>query len=96
MPFQDLPDRVTVVRQKIGMAVCRGGHNQDVRIIAVTKTHGPEAVTAAINAGLLDSWLCVESRLCRDLLFGLLFLIAEAAKYALSFFRSCLHCQAWR
>jgi PLP dependent protein len=54
MPFEDLPDRLTEVRQRIGEATRRGGHGQEVRIIAVTKTHGPEAVVAAWNAGLED------------------------------------------
>jgi PLP dependent protein len=54
MPFQDLPDRLAEVRQRIGEAVRRGGHGQEVRIIAVTKTHGPDAVEAAWNAGLQD------------------------------------------
>jgi pyridoxal phosphate enzyme (YggS family) len=54
MPFEDLPDRLTEVRQRIGEAARRGGHGQDVRIIAVTKTHGPDAVAAAWNAGLED------------------------------------------
>src|SRR5439155_25263782 len=52
MHFQALPERVTEIRQKIGAAVSRGGHGQRVRIVAVTKTHGPEAVTAALAAGL--------------------------------------------
>jgi pyridoxal phosphate enzyme (YggS family) len=54
MPFEDLPDRLAEVRQRIGEATRRGGHGQEVRIIAVTKTHGPEAVAAAWNAGLVD------------------------------------------
>jgi pyridoxal phosphate enzyme (YggS family) len=54
MPFPDLPDRLREVRDRIGAAVARGGHAQTVRIIAVTKTHGPEAVQAAIDAGLAD------------------------------------------
>ena len=54
MPFEDLPDRLTEVRQRIDQAVRRGGHGQEVRIIAVTKTHGPDAVEAAWNAGLPD------------------------------------------
>jgi PLP dependent protein len=54
MPFEDLPDRLAEVRQRIGEAARRGGHGQEVRIIAVTKTHGPDAVTAAWNAGLED------------------------------------------
>jgi PLP dependent protein len=54
MPFEDLPDRLTEVRQRIGEAARRGGHGQEVRIIAVTKTHGPDAVAAAWSAGLED------------------------------------------
>lgn len=54
MPFEDLPDRLSEVRQRIDRAVRRGGHGQEVRIIAVTKTHGPDAVEAAWNAGLQD------------------------------------------
>src|SRR3954469_16360518 len=54
MPFEDLPDRLAEVRQRIGEAVRRGGRGQEVRIIAVTKTHGPDAVAAAWNAGLED------------------------------------------
>src|SRR3954464_3974175 len=54
MPFEDLPNRLSEVRQRIDQAVRRGGHDQTVRIIAVTKTHGPEAVEAAWNAGLQD------------------------------------------
>src|ERR1041385_1595563 len=54
MPFEDLPDRLTEVRQRIAEAVKRGGHGQQVTIIAVTKTHGPDAVAAAWRAGLQD------------------------------------------
>jgi PLP dependent protein len=54
MPFEDLPNRLSEVRQRIDEAVRRGGHGQGVRIIAVTKTHGPDAVEAAWNAGLQD------------------------------------------
>ena len=54
MPFEDLPNRLSEVRQRIEQAVRRGGHAQGVRIIAVTKTHGPDAVEAAWSAGLQD------------------------------------------
>lgn len=54
MPFSDVNERVTEIRELIAGAVARGGHRQDVRIVAVTKTHGPEAVEAAWGAGLLD------------------------------------------
>jgi PLP dependent protein len=54
MPFLDLADRVREVRQRIEAAVRRGGHAQTVTIVAVTKTHGPEALEAAWDAGLHD------------------------------------------
>lgn len=54
MPFEDLPNRLSEVRQRIDQAVAKGGQGQKVRIIAVTKTHGPEAVEAAWKAGLQD------------------------------------------
>jgi hypothetical protein len=54
MPFPDLADRLKVVRQCIDSALQRGGHGQTVAIVAVTKTHGPDAVAAAWDAGLRD------------------------------------------
>lgn len=54
MPFPDLPDRVAAVRGRIAAATARGGHGQSVSIVAVTKTFGPEAVSAAFAAGLRD------------------------------------------
>ncbi len=54
MPFPDLPDRLREVRGRIDAAVKRGGHGQVVRVIAVTKTHGPDAVEAASRAGIQD------------------------------------------
>ena len=54
MPFADLADRVAGIRERIEAAVTRGGHGQTVRLIAVTKTHGPEAVDAAWHVGLHD------------------------------------------
>jgi PLP dependent protein len=54
MPFFDLADRVREVRERIDAAVLRGGHRQAVTIVAVTKTHGPEALRAAWDAGLRD------------------------------------------
>jgi len=54
MPFSDLPERLREVRDRIDAAVGRGGHRQTVTIVAVTKTHGPAAVQAAIDAGLGD------------------------------------------
>jgi pyridoxal phosphate enzyme (YggS family) len=54
MPFLDLADRVREVRERIDAAVRRGGHGQTVTIVAVTKTHGPDALQAAWDTGLRD------------------------------------------
>lgn len=54
MPFPDLPDRLRNVRDRIDAARQRGGHGQTVTIVAVTKTHGADAVQAAWDAGLGD------------------------------------------
>jgi pyridoxal phosphate enzyme (YggS family) len=54
MPFPDLPNRLRDVRQKIEGATQKGGHDQSVTIVAVTKTHGPDAVQAAWDAGVRD------------------------------------------
>jgi len=54
MPFPDLPDRLREVRERIDDAIRRGGHGQAVTIVAVTKTHGPDAVQAAWDAGIED------------------------------------------
>jgi pyridoxal phosphate enzyme (YggS family) len=45
---------VAEVRERIVAARARGGHGQDVTLIAVTKTYGPEAVLAAWDAGIRD------------------------------------------
>ncbi|HEU4566318.1 MAG TPA: YggS family pyridoxal phosphate-dependent enzyme [Gemmatimonadaceae bacterium] len=52
MSFSDLPARLAEVRGRIADAAARGGHGQRVTIVAVTKTHGPEAVEAAWSAGV--------------------------------------------
>jgi PLP dependent protein len=52
MSFQDLGARLAEVGDRVAAAVARGGHGQRVTIIAVTKTHGPDAVHAAWNAGV--------------------------------------------
>jgi hypothetical protein len=54
MPFEDVATRVAELRQRIVAAITRGGHAQDVALVAVTKTHGPEAVHAAWAAGIHD------------------------------------------
>jgi len=52
MPFPGIGERVNEVRERISDAVRRGGHGQSVRIVAVTKTYGPEAAAAAWAAGV--------------------------------------------
>src|SRR6185503_4659832 len=52
MPFPDLADRLREIRGRIDEAVGRGGHGQTVQVVAVTKTHGPDAVRAAWDVGL--------------------------------------------
>ncbi|MDQ3698389.1 MAG: alanine racemase, partial [Gemmatimonadota bacterium] len=54
MSFPDLAARVAGVRERIAGAVARGGHGQRVIIVSVTKTHGPDAVEEAWEAGLRD------------------------------------------
>lgn len=54
MPFPGLEQRVADVRGRIAEGVRRGGYGQSVRIIAVTKTYGPEAAEAAYAGGLTD------------------------------------------
>ena len=54
MAFPGLAERVADVRARIEAAVARGGQGQRVTIVAVTKTHGPEAARAAYEAGLHD------------------------------------------
>ena len=54
MAFPGLSERVADVRARIAESVARGGHGQQVTIVAVTKTHGPEAARAAYEAGLHD------------------------------------------
>ena len=54
MPFPELRERVAEVRGRIADAVARGGHGQQVTIVAVTKTFGAEAPKAAHAAGLTD------------------------------------------
>jgi PLP dependent protein len=52
MDFPDLSARLVQVRDSIARAQQRGGWNHDVQIVAVTKSFGPEAVRAAVAAGL--------------------------------------------
>jgi PLP dependent protein len=54
MDFPGLPARLVSVRETVARSQAVGGWNHPVRIVAVTKTHGPEAVRAALSAGLRD------------------------------------------
>ena len=54
MSLADLAGRVVEVRDRIAAATQRGGHAQNVKLIAVTKSHGPDAVRAAWDAGVTD------------------------------------------
>lgn len=53
MTYNQLPDRLAAVRERIEAAATRGGRAlSDVEIVAVTKTHPPEAITAVVEAGI--------------------------------------------
>jgi pyridoxal phosphate enzyme (YggS family) len=54
MDFPGLSARLAVVRETVARSQAAGGWRHPVRIVGVTKTHGPEAVRAAVGAGLLD------------------------------------------
>lgn len=54
MSFPELDERVAEARSRIAAAVARGGHGQLVTVVAVTKTHGPEAAAEAWSAGITD------------------------------------------
>lgn len=54
MDFPDLRERVALVADRIAHHQSVGGWAHQVRIVAVTKTHGPAAVRAAVAAGILD------------------------------------------
>ncbi len=54
MDFPGLPARLALVRETVGRSQTARGWRHPVRIVGVTKTHGPEAVRAAVAAGLRD------------------------------------------
>ncbi|MHB1330026.1 MAG: YggS family pyridoxal phosphate-dependent enzyme [Gemmatimonadales bacterium] len=54
MNYRGLSERLTRVRERIAEAQRVGGWSHPVTVIGVTKGHGPEAVTAAVAAGLTD------------------------------------------
>ena len=54
MDFGGLPERLAQVRSEIARHQAAGAWTHPVTIVAVTKGFGPEAVAAALAAGLLD------------------------------------------
>jgi pyridoxal phosphate enzyme (YggS family) len=54
MEFPDLPARLAQVREAVARHQQVGGWSHPVRVVAVTKGHGPEAVRAAAAAGHED------------------------------------------
>ena len=53
--YEDVPKRLNRVRERIADAAHRAGRKpEDVRLIAVSKTHPIEAVRAAADAGQID------------------------------------------
>jgi len=54
MEFPDLPARLAQVREAVARHQQVGGWSHPVRVVAVTKGRGPEAVRAAAAAGLED------------------------------------------
>ena len=54
MLISALRERLAEVRGRIAAAAARGGRNQEVGLVAVTKTLGPEAVRAAFDAGIVN------------------------------------------
>jgi len=54
MDFPGLPARLALVRETVAKSQAMRGWQHPVRIVGVTKTHGPEAVRAAVAAGLRD------------------------------------------
>lgn len=51
---QHVAAQVAEVQQRIAHARTVGGHQQHVTLVAVTKTHGPDAVRAVWRAGVRD------------------------------------------
>ena len=54
MDFPALPGHLARVRDTVARHQSVGGWSHPIRIVAVTKTHGPPAVRAAVEAGLTD------------------------------------------
>ena len=54
MNFAGLPERLAEIRSEIARRLAAGGWSHRVTIVAVTKGFGPQAVRAAVAAGLAD------------------------------------------
>jgi pyridoxal phosphate enzyme (YggS family) len=54
MDFPALRARLAAVQETVAQHQAAGGWRHPVRIVAVTKTHGPDAVRAALAAGIHD------------------------------------------
>ena len=54
MEFPDLPARLNRIRETVARHQSAGGWSHQVRIIAVTKGQGADAIRAAVEAGLED------------------------------------------
>lgn len=54
MDHGGIPGRLARVREVVATRQARAGLQHPVQIIAVTKTHGPDAVRAALAAGISD------------------------------------------
>ncbi len=54
MDFPGLAQRLASIREAIQFHQAKGGWGHPVKIVAVTKGHGPEAVRTALAAGLAD------------------------------------------
>jgi len=52
MTFPELPDRLAKARAAIDRHQALRGWRHPVTIVAVTKTHGPDAIRAAVTAGI--------------------------------------------
>jgi pyridoxal phosphate enzyme (YggS family) len=52
MTFPELPARLAQAREAIDRHQALGGWRHPVTIVAVTKTHGPDAIRAAVAAGI--------------------------------------------
>lgn len=54
MDFTGLPARLALVRETVARCQAARGWKHPVRVVGVTKGHGPRAVEAAVAAGLRD------------------------------------------